>query len=111
MKEKIRTILRSRKLIWEGLMNYLFRRPAIESIATSRLAICLTCPLIDHEGSACMVKGTAPCCSVCGCKLALKTRSLSSECPHPDGPKWKATMTDEEQDAYYTKINYNPDKE
>ena len=58
-----------------------------------------------------MVPGTAPCCSVCGCKLALKTRSLSSECPHPDGPKWKAKMTSEQEDAYYKKINYNPDKE
>lgn len=55
--------------------------------------------------------GTQPCCSICGCKLAYKTRSLSSSCPHPDGPKWKATMTEQEQDELYLNINYNPDKE
>jgi len=74
------------------------------------LAICNECPSLDKTGDNCLMAGTQPCCSICGCKLAFKTRSLSSECPHPDGPKWKATMTEEEQDKYYKEINYNPDK-
>ena len=50
---------------------------------------CKKCPLLDTTGTSCAVVGTQPCCSVCGCSLALKLRSLESECPHPDGPKWK----------------------
>lgn len=108
--KKLKIIWKSIPNIFEGLRNYLIRRPAVEMVATVRMSICITCPLIDHEGSSCLVPGTAPCCSACGCKLALKTRSLASECAHPDGPKWVAEMTDEEQDAHYKKINYNPDK-
>lgn len=55
--------------------------------------------------------GTQPCCEVCGCKLSFKTRSLASECPHPDGSKWVAQMTQEEEDKYYKEINYNPDQQ
>lgn len=39
-----------------------------------------------------MVKGTQPCCGECGCSLSLKLRSMDSECPHPDGPKWGAEV-------------------
>jgi hypothetical protein len=45
--------------------------------------------MMDTVGTDCAVVGTQPCCAVCGCSLALKLRSLESECPHPDGPKWK----------------------
>ncbi len=74
------------------------------------MEICLKCPLIDNEGFMCMIPGTAPCCSACGCKLAFKTRSLSSECAHPTEPKWRAVITQEEEDKMYADINYNPDK-
>lgn len=103
-------IWKSRKQIWEGIKNTWIRHPKIERIAYDRLAICEDCDLIDREGSKCVLPGSQPCCGECGCKLTLKARSLSSECPHPKGAKWKALMTDEEQDEYYTKINYNPDK-
>jgi len=58
-----------------------------------------------------MIPGTQPCCSACGCKLSFKIRSLSSKCAHPDGPKWKALLSQEEEDNLYEKIEYNPDKE
>lgn len=103
-------IWKSRKQIWEGIKNTWIRHPKIERIAYDRLAICEDCDLIDRGGNKCVLPGSQPCCGECGCKLTLKARSLSSECPHPNGPKWKALMTDEEQDEYYTKINYNPDK-
>jgi hypothetical protein len=110
MFKKLKIIWENRKNIFQGIKNTWFSKASIEDIAFERMAICNQCPLLDTTGSKCMVSGTQPCCSVCGCKLAYKTRSLSSECPHPDGPKWKATMTEEEQDKYYAEINYNPDE-
>ena len=89
----------------------MFRKSGIEEIAFERLSICETCDEIDKEGSKCAVAGTAPCCGVCGCKLSFKARSLSSECPHPDGAKWQATMTPEEQDELYARIKFDPEKE
>lgn len=111
MLKKIKIIWKNRKEIFQGIKNNWFKKIEIEEIAFKRLEICLKCPSIDNTGAYCLVPGTNPCCSICGCKLMLKTRSLSSECPHPDGPKWKATMTEEEQDKLYTNINYNPDQE
>lgn len=75
------------------------------------MEICNACPNINRDGAYCLIPGTQPCCSICGCKLAFKTRSLASECPRPQGALWKATMTQEEEDIYYQKIKYNPDKE
>ena len=74
------------------------------------MKLCEDCPLIDKTGGYCLAPGTQPCCSVCGCKLAFKTRSRASECPHPDGPRWLATMTQDAEDELYSSINYNPDK-
>lgn len=73
------------------------------------MSICNSCDDIDLKGEHCLMSGTQPCCSICGCKLSFKTRSLASECPHPSGSKWKATMTQEEEDKLYKEINYNPD--
>lgn len=111
MLKKIKTIWANRKLIIEGFKNYMFRHPEIEREAFNRLSICSNCELVDQEGDKCLMPGTAPCCGACGCKLALKVRSLASECAHPDGPRWTAKMTQEEQDAYYKEIKYNPDQD
>lgn len=54
--------------------------------------------------------GTEPCCGACGCSLSFKTRSLASECAHPDGPLWEAILTQEEEDIIYKKLNYNPEQ-
>ena len=107
----LKTIWKNKMKILEGVKNTLFKKDNVEFIAAERMKICEACPLIDREGSKCMVPGTAPCCGACGCKLAFKTRSLSSECAHPDKPKWEAILTDEEQDKLYEEINYNPDAE
>lgn len=111
MFKKIKEIWEHRKQILEGVGNSVFKKAKIEEIAFDRMSICEQCPLVDKEGSKCMISGTAPCCSVCGCKLAFKTRSLSSECPHPDGPKWEAVLEQDEEDKLYKDINYNPDQE
>jgi len=69
-------------------MNKIFKRSPVEKIYNERIKICKECPKMDDIGLTCVITGTQPCCSVCGCSLALKLRSLDSECPHPDGARW-----------------------
>jgi hypothetical protein len=109
MAKKLGDVFRNRKQILEGLTNSIFKKDHIEKIAAERLEICIDCSRFDPEGARCMIPGTQPCCSECGCKLSLKTRSLSSECPHPDGPRWEAILVQEEEDKLYKEINYDPD--
>jgi len=59
------------------------------------MEICNECDQLDLEGKDCAMYGTQPCCSNCGCSLAFKTRSLSSECPLG---KWYALEEDEDDD-------------
>ena len=49
--------------------------------------------------------GTQPCCGECGCSLALKTRSLSSECAEGH---WTSVLTDEE-DINHEELNPEQD--
>lgn len=85
-------------MILEGIKNSLFKKEHVELIAAERQAICNKCPLIDLKGDKCLMPGTQPCCGECGCSLDFKTRSLSSECPHPEGPKWEAYMDEDDED-------------
>lgn len=85
----LKKIWENKYLIWEGLINRIFKKNPVEVIARKRLYICKACPLIDTEGKLCAIPGTHPCCGECGCSLSLKLRSMDSSCPHPDGPKWK----------------------
>ena len=109
MALSLKQIWNHRMQILEGVKNTVFKKDHIEFIASERMKICNACPKIDIEGSKCMVAGTKPCCSVCGCKLALKTRSMASECPDLDGARWEAVISEEEEDKLYNEINYNPD--
>ena len=87
------TILKQKGQILEGIANSIFTRQDVEIIAEHRMEICDDCDKIDRKGDACMVPGTKPCCSECGCSLSFKTRSLSSSCPLG---KWNAEVTEEE---------------
>jgi len=107
--KNLRKIFENRKKIFEGIKNNLFKSEDVEAIAKERMEECNKCDLIDLEGTKCMIPGTAPCCGECGCKLGYKTRSLSSSCTHPDGPKWEAVLDQDEEDKVYQSINYNPD--
>lgn len=80
--------------ILEGIKNNIFRNADVENIAAERMSICETCPDLDTRGNSCIVPGTQPCCSLCGCSLGLKTRALSAAC---DGHKWLAIVSPEEQ--------------
>jgi hypothetical protein len=81
--------------ILEGIKNRIFKQEHVEEIFEERLAICQKCIEYDLEGKNCYVPGTQPCCGECGCSLALKLRSLSSECGLD---RWDATLTEEEED-------------
>lgn len=79
--EKLKNIWENRALIWEGFKNKTFKRKYVEKIASERQEICDYCDYLDETGEECAMPGTQPCCSECGCSLAMKTRSLGSECP------------------------------
>ena len=91
----LKKIWNNRKQIYEGIKNSIMRDEFVENVAAQRMSICNKCSELDLKGKKCEVKGTQPCCGNCGCSLAFKTRSLSSDCPLN---KWKALMTMEEED-------------
>lgn len=109
MNLSIIQIWKAKNQIYEGIKNKVFKKEHVEDIAARRLRTCESCPHIDKDGSKCAVPGTKPCCGLCGCSLALKTRSLSSECADEENKRWKAVLTDEEQDKLYEDINYDPE--
>ena len=88
-------IWKAKNQILEGIKNKIFKKEDIEIIAKERLDVCKECPHIDLKGDQCYVKGTQPCCSLCGCDLSLKTRALSSAC---DDKRWNALLSEEEED-------------
>jgi|TARA_R110000744_G_scaffold101223_5_gene195144 hypothetical protein len=92
--------------IAEGIKNNIFKKEHIEAVATDRFQICGSCSLLDSEGSNCTVPGTQPCCSDCGCSLAFKMRSLSSECPKG---YWHAVVPEETEGLINEQIENNND--
>jgi hypothetical protein len=95
-------IWKNKGQILEGILNSVFKKEDVEAIADSRFAICKSCTDLDTEGKDCLAPGTQPCCSLCGCSLAFKTRSMSSECP---AGKWKALMSEQEEDMLNEKLD------
>lgn len=108
LRKNILTIWKNKNAIIEGIKNSVFKIEDVEQIATYRLDVCKGCSLYDESGEGCMVPGTSPCCNIlkggCGCSLSFKTRALSSACPHPDGPKWEAELTEDEEDKLKEKL-------
>jgi len=98
-------IWKERGKILEGIKANIFHDDHIEEIARERQTICLTCPKLDTVGTYCAFPGAQPCCKECGCKLAYKTRSLSSECPLG---YWKAELSEQEDDALTDALKYQP---
>ena len=92
MKNLLKLIWKNKSQIMEGIKNAVVRDEFVEDVARLRHDVCDSCP---SKGTDCAVKGTSPCCNECGCSLAFKTRSLSSEGPLG---KWSALVTDEEED-------------
>lgn len=105
LKENIIKIWKTKGQIIEGITNSVFKREDVEEIAMQRLHICYFCDLYTESDDGCIMPGTAPCCNEkkggCGCSLAFKTRSLSSDCPKGH---WKAELTQEEEDKLNEKL-------
>ena len=105
LKSNVIKLWKTKGQILEGITNSIFKKEDVEEIAQQRMQICMNCGLYDVQGVGCFVKGTHPCCNEklggCGCSLSLKTRALSSECPLG---KWKAELTEEEEDALNQKL-------
>jgi hypothetical protein len=103
--QNIIKIWKAKGQILEGVTNSIFKREDVEEIAQQRMHVCISCSLYDEQGEGCFVSGTQPCCNQnmggCGCSLSLKTRALSSDCPLG---KWKAELTEEEEDALNQKL-------
>ena len=93
--EKIKTVINNFGKILEGVINSILDDDYVEQVADERNSICSSCEQIDRKGDDCLAPGSQPCCSLCGCSLYFKTRSLSSDCP---AGKWKAVMTEEEEE-------------
>jgi hypothetical protein len=87
--------------IVEGIKNFTFKKEHIEAVATDRFQICIKCSLFDARGDNCVAPGTQPCCADCGCSLAFKVRSLSSECPKGF---WDALTTEDQEDLIKNQI-------
>lgn len=108
LKNNVIKIWKSKGQILEGITNSIFKKEDVEEIALQRMKICNGCALLDVQGEGCLVPTTQPCCNInkggCGCSLSLKVRSLSSECPHPEGPKWKAELSQDEEDQLNQKL-------
>jgi hypothetical protein len=98
---KIRTIFKNRKAIWQGFyFRYFGEDDWVDNVADARMKVCLRCPHIDNTGENCLVPGTQPCCGKCGCSLKLKIYSLSSNCGDEENPRWHALLTEEQEDIY-----------
>jgi hypothetical protein len=95
MAGKLKDLWKNRKQIMEGIKNSIIRDEFVEEVSSERMNICTSCIYKDVEGSECLVAGTQPCCSLCGCSLEFKTRALSSECPDN---RWAALLSEEEED-------------
>lgn len=102
---KLIKIWNNRDKILEGLSNSVFHKKHVEIIAKERMDICNTCEFIDRTGDKCFVPGTQPCCGKCGCKLAWKTRSLSSSCGDEENPRWNALLSEEDEKEVYGKLD------
>jgi hypothetical protein len=105
LKKNIIQIWKNKGQIVEGITNSIFKKEDVEEIAEYRMGICKKCHLYDTQGLGCMVPGTQPCCNEkaggCGCSLAFKTRSLSSDCPLN---KWKAILSEDEENKLNEKL-------
>jgi hypothetical protein len=102
LKETIAQVWKDKRLIFQGIRYKLFKNDLVEEVYLERRAACSTCPFRTYKSSECMVPGTQPCCSKCGCSLSLKLRSLSSECPVG---KWDAYFTEEQEVKYNIQKN------
>lgn len=93
--------------IMEGAFNSIFINAKIEEIAKERMDICNVCPhMSENKRKDPNFKSIRPdkfYCTLCGCNLHMKTRSLSSFCP--DKPaRWDKLIEEKEEWELDSKI-------
>lgn len=90
------------KQVIEGWRNHLIPpeelKELINTVSKERLSICLSCPKQSENAKSLGHKTirTDLHCTLCGCPLITKTKSLSSKCP-ANPPLWEAIATDTER--------------
>jgi len=89
--------------IFEGVKNNIFKKDDVELIADMRWQKCRECEYLDTKGDKCAAPGTQPCCSDCGCSLAIKLRAVSSSCPKR---KWNALLSEKNEEKFKDSIGY-----
>ncbi|MGK0255587.1 MAG: hypothetical protein ACI81I_000187 [Arcobacteraceae bacterium] len=100
--KKYTNVFKNINQIAEGIKNNIFKKEHIEAVAKERFQTCIKCSMFDAKGTDCLAPGTQPCCSDCGCSLAFKVRSLSSECPKG---YWKSLMSEETEEIIIKQID------
>jgi hypothetical protein len=95
MKASLKEIWKNRKQILEGITNSVIKNELVEHVSKLRMEICDVCDAKDKTGVECVVPGSQPCCTMCGCSLGFKTRSLSSSCP---AKKWGSIISEKKED-------------
>ena len=98
----IKSVIKNRNLILEGVKNSLIKKEDVEKIAKERSIVCDVCPvksinslgkeICDSEKQD-VDYNTGKMGNGCGCYLHLKQRSLHSSCPLH---KWEALTDDAE---------------
>ena len=93
--QDLKKIWNNKSQIVEGFKNSIIKDEFVENVSELRMEICNTCPDKDIEGKECVMPGTQPCCSLCGCSLSFKTRALSTACP---AKKWASIISEKKED-------------
>jgi hypothetical protein len=94
MKVTLKEILKNRKQILEGITNSIIKNEFVEEVSKLRIEICNACDEKDVVGNECVLPGSQPCCTLCGCSLSFKTRSLSTSCP---AKKWGSIVSEKKE--------------
>lgn len=87
--EILKSGIKNRKLVIEGIKNNIFKQEHIEQIFQERKAICHSCTFhslkVRKEKELVIPYNH---CTLCGCKDEIKLRSLGSRCTDEENPKW-----------------------
>lgn len=93
------------KHILEGITNTIFVREEVEKIAAERMAICKMCPKNSKNVPGTMRPDEH--CTLCGCNLHFKTRSLDSDCP---SGQWNALASEEDSQRIWDALKDKTDE-
>lgn len=91
----------------EGIKNHIFPKKEVEEISRLRLDICNTCEYHSSNKENYKSLRSDKHCTICGCPLVTKTKSLGTNCPID---KWGPILDiNEEQELLRLKHNTNKD--